>query len=73
MTNLINFLKMKYEQFIMRECDRLDIYTRKCEDKIFDLDRKNDELEIANLRLLQRIDELEQKLYFYEPWEEEES
>jgi CTP:phosphocholine cytidylyltransferase-like protein len=70
MTNLINFLKMKYEQFIMRECDRLDIYTRKCEDKIFELDRKNDELEIANLRLLERIDELEQKLYFYEPWEE---
>lgn len=70
MLNLINFLKMKYEQFIMRECDRLDIYTRKCEDKIFELDRKNDELEIANLRLLERIDELEQKLYFYEPWEE---
>ncbi len=70
MTNLINFLKMKYEQFIMRECDRLDIYTRKCEDKIFELDRKNDELEIANLRLLERIDELEQKLYFYEPLEE---
>lgn len=70
MTNLINFLKMKYEQFIVRECDRLDICTRKCEDKIFELDRKNDELELENLRLSERIDELEQKLYFYEPWEE---
>ncbi len=69
--NIINFLKMKYEQFIMRECDRLDICSRKYEDKIYQLDRLNDQLELANLRLDQRIMELEEKLYFYESWEGE--
>ena len=70
MMKLIGFLKMKYEQFIMRECNRLDIHNIKDEEKIYELARRNDALELGNLDLIQRIDELEDKLYFYEPWEE---
>jgi hypothetical protein len=69
--NILGFLKMKYNQFIWRECERLHIADIIANDAIYKLDHKNDELEMKNLRLLQRIDELEEKLYFYEPWEGE--
>ena len=69
--DILGFIKMKYNQFIWRECNRLHITEIIVNDAIYELDRKNDELEMKNLRLLQRIDELEEKLDFYEPWEGE--
>lgn len=68
--DILGFIKMKYEQFIWRECERLHIADIIINNAVYEIDRKNDDLQIENLRLSQRIDELEEKLYFYAPWEE---
>ena len=78
-----SYIKMKYEQFLMRLFDSVikllsktrsywypkHILCYDLEEKIDDLEQKIDELEMANLRLYQENDELKEKLDFYEPFE----
>lgn len=79
-----NFLQMKYEQFLMRCFDliykllsktRIDWYPRyileEINEDIHNLERRNDLLEYYLLRSEERVRGLEEKLYFYEPWEDE--
>lgn len=41
-------------------------------EELHELQRTNDELNYDNINFMERIEELEKRLYFYEPWNEEE-
>lgn len=80
------YLLMKWEQFLMRLFDkflqylsttRLDWYPKHVlcydlEEKIHNLEVNLDEAEILLIEKDEQIESLVNKLYFYEPWEEDE-
>ena len=93
------FIRMKFDQFMMRLFDRLVKYFRssetlswypefsigvddkidsmnekrwELEDKIHDQDREIDKLYYYIIDLEERLDKAEERLYWYEPWDEEE-
>lgn len=93
-----SFIRMKFDQFMMRLFDRLVKYFRssetlswypefsigvddkidsmyekkwELEEKIHDKDLEIDHLNYHITDLIERLNEAEERLYLYEPWEEE--
>lgn len=80
-----SYIRMKYEQLLMRLFDkflkylsttRLDWYPNHvlCYDleaKIHELEMQMDRAEVLLIEKDEQIADLTDKLYFYEPWEEE--